>query len=157
MGTPERHGESGEPALTVIAWDGKTLAGDRMRQVYFTPTPARKVWRARAKDGRRFLVGAAGEIVDCVAFVRWLKKGTDELKPTPTDFIGLVIDDKRQIWMVDQKLVYFRIREKFWSIGSGADYAIAAMACGRSAADAVRIASRFDSRCGLGVDVVRFG
>lgn len=142
--------------MTVIAWDGRELAADRKRTIYHTPTPARKVWRARAKDGRRFLVGCAGEIEDCVQFVRWIKSQNPEQKPAPTNFGALVIDERRRIWLVEQKLVYFQVREKLWAIGSGADYALAAMACGKSAAEAVRIAIRFDNRCGLGVDVVRF-
>lgn len=42
----------------------------------------------------------------------------------------------------------------FWAAGSGADYAMGAMAAGKDAKEAVEIACRFDINCGLGVDVL---
>lgn len=138
--------------MTVIAWDGKTMAGDRQRNFYNTPVRAKKVWRVRGTDGLLRLVGAAGESSDCVAFVRWLQGGE---KPSATDMDALVIDHKNQAWFCTHKLVYCRILEPFFAIGCGADYALAAMACGKTAAQAVKIAARFDNRIGVGVDVVR--
>lgn len=43
-----------------------------------------------------------------------------------------------------------------WAIGSGADYALGAMYAGKSAKEAVEIASQLDTGTGLGVDVVTF-
>lgn len=41
-----------------------------------------------------------------------------------------------------------------WSAGSGGDLALGAMAAGKSAAEAVEIANRFEVHCGMGVDVI---
>lgn len=55
--------------MTVIAWDGKTLAGDRLRALNGTLSRARKVFRITGKDGRaNKLTPACGGGVDCVSF-----------------------------------------------------------------------------------------
>lgn len=141
--------------MTTIAWDGKVLAGDRQRTEYGTPTKARKVYRVRSKDGRRFLIGCTGDSDDCVAMVRWLKGRGD--KPVPKALGVISIDERGRVWLCGEKLVWYQIKGlPYWSIGSGSDYALGAMAAGKSARDALRIATRLDVSTGGGVDVVSF-
>jgi ATP-dependent protease HslVU (ClpYQ) peptidase subunit len=142
--------------MTTIVWDGRILAADRKRVVLGTPTPARKVFRVNRSNGDRYLVGCAGDLSDCVAFLRWMKSNGEAVKPSPTSFQALVIDAKRRIWWIDEKLVYIRLTEKRWAVGSGADYALGAMVAGKSAIEAVRIASRLDNSSGMGMNAVWF-
>jgi len=44
--------------------------------------------------------------------------------------------------------------DDFIAFGCGRDYAIAAMHCGKSAADAVEIACIYENGCGMGIDVM---
>lgn len=140
--------------MTVIAFDGKYLVGDRRRTVDGSPMSARKVFKVRANDGRKFLVGCAGCSWDAVAFVRWVSGRGD--KPSPTAFCAISIDEKNRIWYVAEKLIYHRITLPYFAIGSGSDYAIGAMACGKTAAEAVRIAIKLDVHCGNGIDSISF-
>ena len=48
----------------------------------------------------------------------------------------------------------FVVEDKQWAIGSGRDYAIAAMHLGRTAAEAVAVACLFDVSCGMGIDTM---
>lgn len=143
--------------MTVIAWDGHTLAGDRQRTHGGTPVAATKVFKIQAPDGRLFLVGAAGR-ADCTQmFVAWLRGGEKPLMPSNVDDFGaLVVDVKRRVWNIHDTLFYVHCSAKQWAIGSGANYALGAMAAGATAAQAVRIASKLDVHCGLGVDCVTF-
>lgn len=147
----------GGGVVTCIAWDGKRLAGDRMvTSNGNAPFPTRKVFRVKTTDGRRMLIGLAGDTYDCTAFLRWVKNPEKDKQPTATGFSALVIDEKRRIWMIQEKLIYVQLHKRYHALGSGWQYALAAMECGRSSAQAVRVAARLDREVGMGVDVVRF-
>lgn len=145
--------------MTTIAWDGKTLAGDRQSTFDGTPARTRKVFRfSRPDRGDVVLCGCAGDTGDCQVYIRWAKD-KDAIKKGPPAFKSLVvlsIDSKRRIWCATENMHWYRIGAKFWAIGSGAEYALGAMAAGKSARDAVRIASKLDTSTGFGVDVVSF-
>lgn len=142
--------------MTTIAWDGRTLAADRRRTLGDTPTPARKIFDVKAPDGRRYLVGCAGDSWDCVAFMRWMRTQKPEDKPALSNFSAMAIDERHRVWYVAEKLVYHEIVMPFWAIGSGSDYALGAMAAGKTAREAIRIASRLDIHTGNGCDTLSF-
>lgn len=144
--------------MTVIAWDGKVLAGDkqttgedqgRLRWI------ARKVYRVKGADGEHRLIGCAGDTGDCQLYVRWAR-GFVKDRPNFTSLEVLCIDQRRRIWWADQRMHWQLVRSRFIAIGSGGDFAIGAMAAGKGARVAVRIANKLSSTCGFGVDVVRF-
>ena len=140
--------------MTTIAWDGKTLAGDKQTTHDGTPTPTRKVFRfMRRDDGQLVLCGCAGDTSDCQAYVRWAR-GITKKEPAFSDLLVMLIDRRGRVWCATEKMNWYRVGARQWAIGSGADYALAAMMCGKSAREAVRIASRLDTSTGLGVDVV---
>lgn len=112
--------------MTVIAWDGKVLAADRMSHIGGTPLPPmRKIHRLVAPNGKQALM--------LIEQPRWVWYRSDNANRW--DLLGACSG---------------------WAIGSGCDYALGAMEAGATAQEAVRIASRLDNQCGMGVDVVRF-
>lgn len=135
--------------MTVIAWDGRSLAGDRMRQHDGTPTPCRKVfWTPYG------VFGCAGSGFDVEAYRRWAQG----LVPRPDrleNLLVLFVDTSRRAWVMTEQLVWVPVDMPRWAIGSGADYALGAMEAGADAMRAVEIASKLDAGCGMGVDVVR--
>lgn len=138
--------------MTVIAWDGKTLAADKRSTfggVTLTSTKIR-----RAGDGA--LVGAAGKSGPCRAFAEWYCDGQDRAAYVPAfdDVHMLVIDPERRAWMFDNGPVPMLIEQPFCAIGSGMSEAMVAMACGKTAAEAVELTSRFTSSCGDDVDTL---
>lgn len=142
--------------MTVIAWDGKTLAADRRRTVGGTPMQATKVRKVRDEGTtREYLVGCAGDSFDCVQFIDTFKFGEwDRVKPV--DFAALIVDQDALIWFMGERPLVHQISLPRFAIGSGADYAIGAMAAGATALEAVRIASQYDIHCGDGADEVSF-
>lgn len=135
--------------MTTIAWDGKTLAADSQAQTTFK-TRSRKLYRL--PDGAIF--GAAGFVQEALAVLAWLNGGE---KPGDLEnFEGLIIN-KAGGDVLGMRLMREPVLEPFYAIGSGAHYALAAMACGKSAVEAVRIAARFDPGTGGPVEFMRLG
>jgi len=136
-------------AITTIAWDGKTLAADTLAQTSVN-LKARKLHRL--SNGAMF--GAAGSCQEIAAVLAWLNGGE---KPSDLDvFEGLIIE-KHGAERLGERLMRLPVFEAFWSIGSGSHFAIAAMACGKSAVEAVRLAARFDPYTGGRVESMKLG
>ena len=135
--------------MTTVAWDGETLAGDCLMNHNGTPTRTRKVFRLIASDRRVRLIGLSGHAGDNAEYMRWARGEADR----PLSFKELrviVIDDKRRIWQTDENMHWLRIIKKNWAIGSGADFAMGAMAAGKTAIEAVGIGSKLDIHTGMG-------
>jgi len=135
--------------MTVLAWDGKTLAADKQITFGGTPVPCTKIFRV--EDA---LIGCTGEAQEGLSFVAWWKAGCPDPKPEFKEgFCALVVRNNK-LWKYENMLVSILIDMPCWGAGSGADYAIGAMAAGKNAAEAVEIACRFDVSCGLGIDTL---
>lgn len=136
--------------MTTVAWDGKTLAADRRLSDGITNC---KIWKL--SKGR--YISGAGAYDDMTEIVAWMRKGA-KVKDRPTDINSttmlLVCSNGKAYWLTIPYLRPVEIREPFYAIGSGAAYAVGAMAAGKSAGEAVAIASRFDPATGNGVDTV---
>lgn len=146
--------------MTCIAWDGTTLAGDRLADYGGTPLRVRKVHKLIDRDGKDWLVGYCGNWNFSRAWIAWLTGARTE-KPVLTTgdlFTALMIDRQRRVWQVESYLQPSRVGMigGVHSIGSGRGEAIGAMVMGASARKAVEIAARYNTGVGLGVDVVRF-
>jgi ATP-dependent protease HslVU (ClpYQ) peptidase subunit len=139
--------------MTTIAWDGKTLAGDRRISsgtVVYTSTKVRLT-----ADGR--LIGATGDYGVCIALLDWLENGGKRPECQDSDrwASALEIMPDGTIWMHNRE-TRWKVEDEFVAVGSGRDYAMAVMALGHSARVGVEIASRFDPGTGNGVDELRF-
>lgn len=139
--------------MTTIAFDGTTLAADSLCHAGGMRLGAvTKLWRM--PDGRLFAGCGDTAIVELVR--QWLENGQDPARrPTilhEQGFNGLLITpaQPRQnrtpplIHQLDEHLAPMDIASPFYALGSGREYAVAAMAAGASAAAAVDIAIRFD-------------
>ena len=58
------------------------------------------------------------------------------------------------LWVYEGTIIPARIKNRFYSIGSGAGYAIAAMHLGKSPKEAVAIAALFDPGTGGPIDIL---
>lgn len=108
----------------------------------------RKVFQRRGA-----LVGIAGELSAAMMFVDWYFNRNKTSPPRAeagdeeSKWYALVATRSRlEYW--DHHLRGTEIHEPYAAIGSGAAYAVAAMDCGKSAAQAVRIAARRDPYTG---------
>lgn len=139
--------------MSVIAWDGKTLAADR---------------QATAGNGRKMratkiyqldsgaVVGFVGDLDQGARVLAWMEAGAkDEDFPKPIDeesrtTVIIAQDGECQVCWGDFPLTH-AVDEPFYAFGSGADLALGALAVGATAVQAVEIACQFNADCGRGV------
>lgn len=139
--------------MTVIAWDGLTLAADRRCSFGSYIGSMTKIRRINAD-----LVGVSGTAAKAAEFFEWYRLGADPATyPTRGEadyFNGLVIVLGPQIRRYEVVGVPFVVEMDKHAIGSGRDFAVMAMHLGKTAAEAVELASVFDEQCGNGVDLL---
>lgn len=148
--------------MTTIAYSAGFMASDT--QAYLgrgEPGFARKSKVHRLKDGS--LIGVSSSIVGAAKrLVPWIEDGCD------FDNMPVIKDAEREMSfeaiqvMPDGRLRYWNdsymptdIEARFFAIGSGASYALGAMAAGTTAAGAVAIACEFDNFSGGNIETWR--
>jgi hypothetical protein len=138
--------------MTVIAWDGKTMAADKRTTDCGLPRTSTKI--IRAEGGA--LLGACGDSSMCRALRAWWMAGADTENYPDKDKTSslLVVTRGAKVLLYWDGPFPVETEEKFTAVGSGRDYAIAAMHFGQTAEDAVRLACIYDTGCGNGVDVL---
>ena len=142
--------------MTVIAWDGETLAADRQCLRGDTIMTARKLWSL--KNGG--VVAVSGLLSHGIALKDWVENG---MKREDFPKAGEGMDWATLIVAIPLKpVVYFEntpepieILDPFAAWGVGRESALGAMAMKSDAIEAVEIASRFVAGCGNGCDHVR--
>jgi hypothetical protein len=143
--------------MTVIAWDGMCLAADKQMTLNGMKVRVTKIHLAA--DGAA--IGACGDSDSCAALIDWYHQGKDPVKwpacqSNKNTWATLIVKKLgSQLHCYFQTPVPINIDEPFMAWGEDAPYAMAAMDCGGTAEEAVKIASIYSTSCGCGVDVVR--
>lgn len=138
--------------MTCVAWDGESLAADKRACAGSSISTVTKIHRIGNK-----LVGYAGELVSGIQLVNWIRDGGEFPMAIAQDGeppVQILLIADGLITVYENSPVPLVFEDPFFAIGSGRDYAIAAMHCGRTAAEAVEIASQYDADCGNGIDVL---
>ena len=136
--------------MTTIAFrDGILAADSRETDESITlNNTCKKVFKL--KDGSLF--GGAGKAEDVSRLESALKKGFS--LPTLDEVSGLLIDTKGRIWLYEGN-IWQRVKSKYYAIGSGNAFALAAMDAGATAIEAVRIGIKRDPYSGGRVSSVK--
>ncbi len=143
--------------MTTIAWDGETLAADRGSWSNGLHQAVRKAYRVTAPDGRRFLVALAGDGAFAMRVLRWMRGEIDHPGPCMADGdVAVVIDERRQVWRMNSRLIYVPYLGKVHAHGAGQEVALGAMMAGADAVKAIRITMQVSDYAARGVDCVRF-
>lgn len=138
--------------MTTIAYKGGIIAADS-RETYTTEAGGATVNRCeklfRKKVNRRdVIIGTAGGSYAGMIFVDWYGSG----KSPPEVLLDLDLEEDFDVLILDHGKVFVcnhlcrpvEIIDPFCAVGSGRKAALAAMHCGRSAREAVRIACLID-------------
>ena len=144
--------------MTTIAWDGKTLAADKRAVSQNLILTVTKVF-----EGDGYIGAYSGNIDQGLEMADWYAKGANpETFPASqrdkedwTPFIIIHHDDLK-IKSYERTPFAMTFEDKFYAMGSGRDFAITAMHLGRSAIEAVEIASQLDCCSGNGFDSLGF-
>jgi hypothetical protein len=139
--------------MTVIAWDGKTLAADK---------------RATTEDGAIAVTTKLYRIGDALAahtgessvgrdLLEWFRAGA-----VLADFPTRAREDKATLIVIRQGEIMayvtgphptrYEMLRMAW--GCGRDFAMGAMQCGKTASEAVAIACELNAFCGNGIDTL---
>jgi ATP-dependent protease HslVU (ClpYQ) peptidase subunit len=119
------------------------MASDSLATDDCTKNSVAKIFRVR-----RHLVGVAGCYAHCMAFINWLKAGADEDEIPCFDDVYALALCPEGIWVYDGHPQPYQLKDKFAAVGSGSQAALAAMHCGLSPRDSVRIAAKIDPATG---------
>lgn len=139
--------------MTTIAFDGRTMAADK-RSVYDGCIHiVTKIFRAGD-----CLVGGSGEFAFILAMVEWARLGRDpaqfpasqrdknDWQPT------MVVEPNGRILLYERTPHPIQWERRFGAIGSGKQYAMAAMLLGYTAREAIDVAAQLDPGTGNGID-----
>ena len=142
--------------MSIIAWDGKTLAADRMATSVGYAATTDKIFRL---DANR-LVGIAGDLSVGLAVVEWLRRNEPPEafpKRENDEFASvLVVYRNGPVVRYENRGVGFVVYDAFTASGSGRDFALMAMHLGKTAEEAVRLTCELSTECGMGVSTLRF-
>lgn len=137
--------------MSVVAFDGKTMAADRQGTLGDSPVQVEKIF-----ERAEWRYGCVGNAQDAILFQEWVESGQHERdKPDLEDVCVLAAHPALGLYVMTERLVPVPIHEQKWAIGSGGEFARGAMAAGANAVKAVRIACDLCLSCGLGISVLR--
>jgi len=142
--------------MTVIAWDGKTLAADRQCGNNGTIEAITKIWRVRGH-----LLAGDGSAYLAKAMLQWW---TDGAKPKDYPTAMWEANEGCYFWIITPDGVLSEFSTKFpigiavdaqpMAIGSGRRCALAVMHMGGDARKAIEVTSAIDVDCGQGMDIL---
>ena len=141
--------------MSVVVWDGTTLAADRQCTSAGSRRTATKIWKHEHN-----LIGGVGVLTSLHAMVNWVSGGMD-----PKQFPAIKDDDQLTMFVIPKVGLPVRfensqfpipIEDKWFAAGTGCDYAYGAMEMGADSKRAVQVACVYDIYCGQGVDTLTF-
>lgn len=140
--------------MTTIAYKDGILAGDRQSNYGSLPAATTKIHRHG-----KWVAGACGNTAQIAQVHKWVADGMDPsqypaFQNDPQDAVTMLLASAEGLFVLDCTPVPYKIEQPFFAIGSGRDFAIAAMDLGLNAVEAVHLASKFDTTTGLGVDAM---
>ena len=139
--------------MTVIAWDGKTLAADRLMLSGDTRQYTTKIQRHGGH-----LLGTPGTLTVGQEMAHWWKDGAEPSKypasnRNPNEGASLiVVHPGGRVFKYESSPFAFEVDATQCAFGSGDAVALAVMALGYTAFQAVQSANLFVSTCGGAVD-----
>ncbi len=139
--------------MTVVVWDGGTLAVDRGVSDGFTMWEQDKAWRL----GNAVLTGV-GTMSLVLAMREWYLRGCipDQFptEQTLTDrWCEFIVATPDGLFRYERSHIPIEHGRNKCAFGYGKDFAYGAMAMGATAEQAAHVACKFSPHCGMGVDV----
>lgn len=105
----------------------------------------------KLRRGKTSVYGACGDWDKILKFYSVLESGGELDSDTDVTVLELRHDG---IWIYESTIIPARIKNDFWAIGTGANYAIAAMHLGLSPQEAVALSCQYDTSSNGPIDVL---
>src|SRR3990172_4155512 len=164
--------------MTIIAFDGTTLAADKCATISSLGITVTKIFRVP-----QGLLGISGDYARSQHILHWFRKHNGDPQHCPSfqldndDYLHLLLikppktkqnpnqlppnpnkplkpKNKPTIWKYEYSAYPYQIEDDYYALGSGKDFALAAMYLGQTAHEAVLTACVFDVHCGMGIDLL---
>lgn len=133
--------------MTTVVWDGISFAADRRMSLH--GGNVQKIFRLPSGA----VVGGAGDYNKIVKSVRYMMGQGDKPEgPADGNTILMMVHNKKVFLSVDYGDTMMPIKDKRFAIGSGSSYAMGALLAGKTAKEAIVIASKLDPDTGSKVD-----
>ena len=140
--------------MSVIAWDGKTLAADKRLCSGTLIRTTTKIFRLGDINA---LAAYAGDADSGEEVLAWFRAGhaPADFPPMQRDKDAwaplLIVWRDGRMWKFERTPHPLKFPPQHFAMGSGRDFALAAMHLGKTAAEAVEVACVFDSAFGNGI------
>jgi len=105
----------------------------------------------KLRRGQESVYGGCGDWDKLLKFYNSLESGADLDSDTDVTVLELRSDG---IWIYESTIIPAKIKNDFWAIGTGANFAIAGMHLGLSPAEAVKLACLYDTSSHEPIDVM---
>lgn len=141
--------------MTVIAFDGKTLAADKLACFGNTKGTVTKIFRVFD-----CLVGTCGTLPIGMELLEWFRAGSEPKDYPVANRDGekgaslIVVRPGGIVWKYESSPVPFRVEGKFCAFGCGDESALIAMELGCDARRAVELVIKYNIVCGNGIDTL---
>ena len=141
--------------MTVIAWDGKTLAADRQSSYGGMICAVTKIHRVGD-----LLVGGSGDLAFVLEMIEWVRGGRvisefPAAQRTKDDWQSILVVERDGTTSIYERTAFpIRYEEKAVVIGSGREFARAALHLGFDSVKAVETAIALSDGCGVGIDTL---
>ena len=136
--------------MTVVVWDGKSLATDRQANDGYMKWEAETA-RSMVRQTEHYIVSGVGTLGSILKMRDCFKANgnlsTLEVQPNSAELI-VVSSKGLTVWSSNGTSVELSAPMAF---GEGREYALGAMAMGATAQEAVQIANEYSLHCGKGV------
>jgi hypothetical protein len=148
--------------MTIVVWDGETLAADRAATDGAAQWEIDKIWWSLSPTNEEVLLSGAGPLQTILEMREWYKNGTKrsdfpQAQQEPSTWCHFILVDKEGLTRWEQgphRIVHGTMKCAF---GEGRDFAYGAMEMGANAERAVEVANKFSVHCGLGVITHKLG
>ena len=138
--------------MSVVAWDGKTLAADCQATCADLKTKTKKIFQVG-----KYILGFSGDEDKVQQLLAWYKDGCKyedwpKFQEDKERWTRMIIASTEGVFMYEQTPYPMPILADFTAWGSGRDFAIGAMEMGADARRAVEVANIHSTGCGFGVE-----
>lgn len=130
--------------MTTCTWDGKRLSADTRSITgdVIDQGPCQKIYSRKG-----VYVALAGDVAKALPIVEWLLNPKGEKPKSTKDFQAILVSkDRQEYYGGSLKPVPLTTPH---AIGSGGDFAIAAMLSGKTGPQAIKIAAKMDPNTGI--------
>lgn len=142
--------------MTVVVYDGASLAVDRGVTDGYTMWAQNKAWKFND-----CVVTGTGHMATVIAMRDWYMEGANPDKFPASLALGdtyseLIVVSKAGLIRFERSPIAIEHGHYKCAFGTGKDFAYGALAMGATAEQAVTIANHYSIHCGMGVDVFTF-